>query len=409
MKRVYQRCCGLDVHKKTVVACLRSPGSGGRRRAEVRTFGTTTAELLTLAEWLTQNRCQIVAMESTGVYWKPVYNLLEGVFEILLVNAAHIKQVPGRKTDVKDCEWIAQLLEHGLLRGSFIPPRPIRQLRDLTRYRKTLIRQRADETNRVQKVLEDANIKLGDVARDILGASGRAMLQALIAGERDAAKLAELAKGLLRRKREALAAALTGRFSDHHAFLVHQLLTHIDELNRHIATCDARIMEALRPFAAQVERLQTIPGVGQRTTEVILAEIGPDMDPFPTAGHLASWAGLCPGNHESAGKRKTGRTRKGNQWLRAALVEAAWAASHTHRTYLASLFARVARRRGVKKAAVAVAHSILVSAWHILTRDVAYADLGPDHFDHIKMERLTRYHIRRLEQLGLKVTIEKAA
>ena len=407
MEKVYERCCGLDVHKKTVVACLRTPGARGRRTSEVRTFGTTTPELLALADWLLEAGCTHVAMESTGVYWKPVFNILEGVCEVLLVNAHHIKAVPGRKTDVKDCEWIADLLEHGLLRASFIPPPPIRELRDLTRYRRALIAQRATEANRVQKLLETANIKLGSVAADVLGKSGRLMLKALIAGERDGARLAELAKGPLRKKREALAPALTGRFTAHHAFLLGQLLAHMDELEAHIAQFDAQIEETLRPFAqVPLELLQTIPGVGQRTAEVILAEIGVDMRRFPTAAHLASWAGMCPGNNESAGKRKSGKTRKGDRYLRTALIEAAWAASHSRNTYLASLYARIARRRGAKKAAVAVGHSILVAVWHILRKGVPYADLGPSHFDRLNTERLTRHYLRRLEDLGLQVTVQ---
>ena len=407
MEKVYERCCGLDVHKKTVVACLRTPGARGRRTSEVRTFGTMTPELLALADWLLEAGCTHVAMESTGVYWKPVFNILEGVCEVLLVNAHHIKAVPGRKTDVKDCEWIADLLEHGLLRASFIPPPPIRELRDLTRYRRALIAQRATEANRVQKLLETANIKLGSVAADVLGKSGRLMLKALIAGERDGTRLAELAKGPLRKKREALAPALTGRFTAHHAFLLGQLLAHMDELEAHIAQFDAQIEETLRPFAqVPLELLQTIPGVGQRTAEVILAEIGVDMRRFPTAAHLASWAGMCPGNNESAGKRKSGKTRKGDRYLRTALIEAAWAASHSRNTYLASLYARIARRRGAKKAAVAVGHSILVAVWHILRKGVPYADLGPSHFDRLNTERLTRHYLRRLEDLGLQVTVQ---
>jgi len=406
MERVYERCCGLDVHKATVVACLRVPGERGRRRIEVRTFGTTTTELLALGDWLTEHRCTHVAMESTGVYWKPVFNLLESVCEVLLVNARHIKMVPGRKTDVRDCEWIGELLELGLLRSSFIPPEPIRDLRDVTRYRKTLIQQRAAEANRVQKLLELANIKLGNVATDVLGASGRAMFDALIAGERDGERLARLAKGRLKRKRAALGPALTGRFTQHHAFLLGQLLRHIDELDEHIAQCDRKVDEYLSPFANEAELLQTIPGVGRRTAEVIIAEVGVEMDRFPSAAHLASWAGLCPGNNESAGKRKSGKTRKGNQWLRRALIEAAWSSTRTRDTYLSSLYSRLARRRGAKKAAVAVAHSTLVAVWHILKNHVPYQDLGASHFDKLHTERLTRHYLRRLEDLGLKVTVQ---
>ncbi len=406
METVYQWCCGIDVHKKTVVACLRIPDSRGRRTREVRTFGTTTPELLTLSDWLLEAGCTHVAMESTGVYWKPVFNILEGVCEVLLVNAHHMRMVPGRKTDVKDCEWIAELLEHGLLRASFIPPEPIRDLREITRYRKTLIQTRASEVNRVQKILESANIKLGNVATDVLGSSGRAMVKALIAGERDAVRLADLARGVLRRKRDDLTPALTGRVTAHHAFMLGRILAHIEEIEGHIRECDARIAEYVLPFARQTELLQTIPGVGRRTAEVILAEVGFDMARFPTAGHLASWAAMCPGNSESAGKRKSGKTRKGDQWLRAALIECAWAAARTHNSYLGSLYSRIARRRGAKKAAVAVGHSILIAVWHILSKDIPYQDLGASHFDDLNSDRLRRHYLRRLEQLGVKVTVE---
>jgi transposase len=346
-------------------------------------------------------------MESTGVYWKPVFNILESVCEVMLVNAYHIKAVPGRKTDVRDCEWIADLLEHGLLRSSFIPPEPIRELREVTRYRKTLIQQRAAEVNRVQKLLEGANIKLGDVATNVLGVSGRAMLEALIAGERDGQRLAQLARGALRKKQQALTAALTGHFRQHHAFLLRQILRHIDELEDHVAACDRKVEEYLRPFAQEFELLQTMPLVARRTAEVVLAEIGVDMERFPTAGHLASWAALCPGNNESAGKHRSGKTRKGNPWLRAALIEAAWSASRTRDTYLSALYRRLARRRGGKKATVAVAHSMLVAAWHMLKHRVPYHDLGASHFDRLHTQRLTRHYLRRLEELGVKVLVQE--
>jgi transposase len=399
----------MDVHGETVVACLRTPDERGKRRSEVRTFGTTTAKLLELSAWLTEAGCTHVAMESTGVYWKPVFNVLEGAFEVLLVNAQHIKAVPGRKTDVKDSEWIAQLLEHGLLRASFIPPQPIRELRELTRYRKTVIQERAREAHRLHKVLESANVKLGNVASKVLGASGRMMLKALIAGERDGAVLAEMAKGTLRKKRDALGEALTGRFTEHHAFLLRQILAHVEFLDGAIVDCDRRIEEHTRPFAAALEQLTSIPGVARRGAESLLAEIGADMKQFPTAQHLASWACICPGNHESAGKRMSGKTRRGNRWLRAMLVECAWAAARTKKTYLAAQWARLARRRGGKKATVAVAHTILVVAYHLLRDGTFYKDLGPDHFDRVDQDRLTRYHLRRLEALGHKVTLEKAA
>jgi len=406
MEVLVEICSGLDVHQASVVACVRRPGKRGRRTSEVRTFGTTTPELLQLADWLTTEGVTHVAMESTGVFWKPVFNILEGHVEVILVNAEHYKAVPGRKTDVRDCEWLAQLLEHGLLRASFIPPQPIRELRDLTRYRKSLVQHRATEGNRVQKLLESANIKLGVVATDILGASGRAMLQALMAGEGDGTVLAELAKGALRQKRGRLADALTGRFTAHHAVLLGELLAHIEYLDAAIARLDERVEAALRPYADHVARLQTIPGVGREAAETIVAEIGVDMSRFPSAAHLASWAGLCPGNNESAGKRKTGKTRKGNRWLKPLLVECGWGAGRARRTYLGAQYARLGRRRGKKKAAIAVGHSILVAAYYILRDGVPYRDLGPDHFDRLVTERLTRHYVCRLEQLGHRVTLD---
>jgi transposase len=401
MEVLYRVCCGLDVHKKTVVACLRFPGPPRHRAEEVRTFGTTTRELLNLGDWLTAAECTHVAMESTGVYWRPVYHILEGSFELLLVNAQHVKMVPGRKTDIKDCQWIAQLLEHGLLRGSFVPPAPLRELRELTRYRRQLIQEHTREVNRVQKVLETANIKLGDVATDVLGVSGRAMLRAIIAGERDAAKLAALAQGLLRRKAAQLREALFGRVTEHHAFMLQGLMAHLEFLEQQIALFDRRIEERTRPFATALERLDTITGVARRGAEQILAELGDDMSRFPTAAHAASWTGICPGNHESAGKRQSGKTRKGNAWLRATLVECARGAVRARQSYLAAQYHRLARRRGDKKAIVAVGHSILVAAWHVLRDRVSYHDLGPDYFDRLNREQLVRYHTRRLADLGV--------
>lgn len=403
MEVLYHVCCGLDVHKKTVAACLRLPGPKVTRTEEIRTFGTTTRELLQLADWLAAAGCTHVAMESTGVYWRPVYQILEGNFELLLVNAQHIKTVPGRKTDVKDCQWIARLLEHGLLRASFVPPVPFRELRELTRYRRQLVQERAREANRVQKVLETANIKLGDVATDVLGASGRAMVKALIAGERDAETLAGLAQGVLRKKEAQLREALVGRVTDHHAFMLQGLLSHIEFLDQQIAVFDARVEAQTRPFTLAIERLDTITGVAQRSAEQILAELGDDMSRFPTAAHAASWTGICPGNHESAGKRKSGRMRKGNRWLRATLIECARGAVRARDSYLAAQYHRVARRRGDKKAIAAVAHSILIAAWHILRYGVSYRDLGRDHFDRLDRDRLIRYHTRRLADLGILV------
>jgi transposase len=349
--------------------------------------------------------CTHFAVESTGVYWKPIFNIVESVCEVLLVNARDVKALPGRKTDVKDCEWLAELLELGLLKSSFIPPAPFRELRDLTRYRKTLIETRASEANRVQKVLETANIKLSSVATDVMGASGRAILKALIGGERDGAKLAELVKGTLRNKRAALSEALLGRFSEHHAFLLGRILAHVEELDRHITECDARIAEKLRPFERELTLVRTITGIGHRTGEVVLAEVGVDMGRFPTAPQLASWTTVCPGNNESAGKRKSGRTRKGNVWLKSALVEAAWCSAHTRNTYMASLYHHIARRRGAKRAIVAVAHAIAIAIWHVISKNEPYKDLGPDHFDRLSKDKLARYYIRRLQQLGLAVSL----
>ena len=409
MERVIERCCGLDVHKKTVVACVRVPGRTSAREQQVRTFGTTTAELLALRDWLGGYGVTHVAMESTGVYWKPIFYVLEDAFTCVLANAAQIAQVPGRKTDVKDCAWIAQLLEHGLVRGSFVPPAPIRELRDLTRYRAALIGEHTRETNRLQKVLEDAGIKLASVASDVLGVSGRAMLDALTQGTHDPDVLADLARGALRRKLPALRQALTGRFRPHHAFLVSQVLAHLDYLDEVIEALSTHLDEVMAPFAEEVSRLDTIPGVNKRTAEVLIAEIGVDMGVFPTAAHLASWAGLCPGNNESAGKHRSGKTRRGNRWLRAALTEAALAATRRSGCALAARYRRLMRHRGHKKAVVAVAHSILVTAYHLLARQTAYRELGADSFDRMHAERAKRRAIQALERQGYKVTIEPAA
>jgi transposase len=333
-----------------------------------------TADLLALADWLATEGVTHVAMESTGVYWKPVYHLLEDRFVLLLVNAQHIKKVPGRKTDVKDAEWIAQLLQYGLLSSSFVPPPPIRTLRDLTRQRAQLTRDRAAVANRVQKVLEDANIKLASVASDPLGVSGRAMLRAMIAGQEDADALAELARARLRGKIPQLKEALHGRVTDHHRFLLRALLDQIESLESMIARYDDQIGSVMAPFVAAARRLRTIPGIGQATAEIIVAEIGTDMTKFPTAGHLASWAGLCPGNDQSAGKRRSGRTTKGSQWLRAALVQVAWAAVHTKATLLGATYSRLAKRLGKKKALVALAHKILVVIWHLLRDGTEYRE-----------------------------------
>jgi transposase len=409
MDQVLERVAGLDVHKKTVTACVRVPGPHRTRQQVVRTFDTAVPDLLALRDWLQGQGVTHIAMESTGIYWKPVFYVLEEAMTCVLANAAHIAKVPGRKTDVTDCIWIAQLLEHGLVRGSFVPPAPIRDLRDLTRARKALSQDRTRAANRLHKVLEDAGIKLASVANDVLGVSGRAMLEALVAGTTDPAVLADLARGKLRAKLPALRNALTGRFRSHHAFLVSQLLAQLDFLEESMEQLSAQIAVSIAPFTAELERLDTIPGVNTRTAEVILAEIGVDMQQFPTAKHLASWAGLCPGQHQSAGKRKAGTTRKGNRWLRTALVEAALSASRATKSALAARYRRVMRHRGHKKAVLAVAHAMLVSIYHMLARQMPYHDLGPDHYDRRHAERVRQRAIDALQRQGYRVTLEPAA
>jgi len=410
MQAIYPCVAGLDVHKETVVACVRRLDGRAQVSKQVKTFGTMTRDLLELSDWLCQQGVTHVAMESTGVYWKPVFHLLEGRFaEILLVNAQHIKHVPGRKTDVKDCEWIAQLLQCGLLRGSFVPPVEIRQLRDLTRQRSQLVSDRARVANRIQKVLEDANIKLASVATDVLGVSGRAMLEAMIHGQDDAELLADLAKRRLRAKLPELRQALSGKVTDHHRFLLRTLLEQVAHLEQMIASYSQRIEEEMVPFASTRDRLQTIPGVDQRTAECLIAELGIQMDQFPSEGHLASWAGLCSGMNESAGKKRSARTRKGSRWLRQTLVQAAWAASHTKTTYLTAQYRRLAPRRGRKRALIALAHSILGIVYHLLKNGTIYTDLGPDYFERRDVQRLTRKLVQRLERLGHKVVLEPKA
>ena len=406
METLHPHCAGLDVHKDTVVACVRHQPPQGRPRQQTRTFLTLTSGLLELADWLAAEGVTHVAMESTGVYWKPVYHLLEGAFTLLLVNAQHVKNVPGRKTDVTDCQWLAQLLGHGLLRPSFVPPEPIRELRDLTRQRSQLVGEKVRVANRIQKVLEDANIKLASVASDVLGVSGRAMLRALTRGETDPDKLADLAQKRLREKIPQLREALAGRVTAHHRFLLELLLDQVEQVEGLIGRLEARIGEATAPFAPQVQRLMTIPGVSRTAAEVVLAEVGPDVQPFPSAGHLASWAGLCPGNHQSAGKSKGGRARKGNRWLRALLVQAAWAASHSKGTYLQAQYRRLAARRGRGRALVGVAHTLLGIIYHVLRDGTAYRELGGDYFDRLQGDRLTRHLVKRLESLGHRVSLE---
>jgi transposase len=374
MDLIHSCCAGLDVHKKTVVVCVRRVGPQGPVAREVRTYRTMTVDLIALADWLDAEGVTHVAMESTGVYWKPVFHLLEGRFEVLLVNAHHRKQVPGRKTDVKDAEWIAQLLQYGLLQASFLPPPPIRELRDLTRQRTQLVRERAGVANRIQKVLEDANLKLASVATDVLGASGRSRLAAIVAGCDDPAALAERARGRLRGKVPELTQALRGLVTDHHRFLLRTLLRQVEQLEGLIAEYTARIEAMTVPFAEAAARLESIPGLGSRAAEVIVAEIGTEMTAFPTAGHLASWAGLCPGNNESAGKRRTGKTTKGSQWLRTVLVQVAWSASHTKETIFSATYRRWAKRLGKKKALVALGHKILVVIYKLLKDRTDYRE-----------------------------------
>jgi transposase len=406
MDVMYPHCAGIDVHKKTAVVSVAWVDEQGRRQQQTRAFSTMTPDLLQLREWLAERGVTHVAIESTGVYWKPLFNLLEEQCTVVLANPLHVKAVPGRKTDVRDSEWLLDLMQHGLIRGSFIPPAPIRELRDLTRHRTSLIQERTRAVNRVQKVLEDANIKLAAVATDVLGVSGRRMLEALIAQETDPQVLAELAKGRLRRKQAALGQALEGRVQAHHRLLLRELLDQIDYLDRAIGRLSAAIAERTRPFTAALDLLCSIAGIKQRTAEVILAEIGADMSRFPSARHLCSWAALCPGNRESAGKQRSGRTRRGNRWLRGALLQAAWAAIRVQGGYLGAQFRRLAKRRGENRAAVAVAHSLLTIIYHVLQQGVPYHDLGADYFDRRQPDKLAQHYLRRLAELGYSVSLE---
>ena len=403
MQVVYERCCGLDVHKRKIVACLLTL-DGGKLQKDIRTFSTTTNALLALLDWLTGAGCTHVAMESTGVYWKPVYNILEGHLELLVVNAQHLKAVPGRKTDVKDAEWIAELLQHGLLKASFVPPKFVRELRDLTRTRTSIVRDRAQAVNRLQKILEDANIKLASVATDITGRSGRAMLRLIITRETDEKTIAELAKGRMRAKLAELEQALIGAVTDHHRFLQLNLVEYYEGM---IERLNSGVEKLLLPFQKEIEILDSIPGVSQRTAEVLLAEIGTDMTRFPTHRHLASWAGMCPGNKESGGKRLSGKTRKGSPWLKSCLIEAAHGASHTKDKYLSAQYRRLVTRRGKKRALVAVGHSILVIGYHLLLRKEIYKDLGGNYFDEQHRRQVKIRLVNRLERLGYKVALQE--
>lgn len=413
MEVLYQRCCGLDVDKKVIVACLIVINAAGKMQKEIRSFGTMTQDILALIDWLKVEGCTHVAMESTGVYWKPVYNLMEGQFELLVVNAQHIKAVPGRKTDVRDAEWIADLLQHGLLRGSFIPPAGQRELRELTRYRTSLVQERVRMVNRLQKVLEDTNIKLASVATDIMGVSARSMLEAMLGGQTDPKLLAELARGRMRDKKQQLEKALQGTFKPHHRFLLAEHLSHIDYLEEAIARASSEIEERMRPFEPELAIIDAVPGINWRVAETLLAEIGMNgaalKEHFPTADHLASWGGMCPGNNESAGKRKSGKTRKGSPWLRHILIEAAHGAAHSKDSYLAAQYRRIAARRGKKKALVAVGHSILVIVYNLLTRKQEYSDLGVNYFDERDRQAVERRLVSRLERLGYEVSLKPIA
>ncbi len=406
MQIVHERCCGLDIHKKTVVACVLITQADGTLQREIRTYATMTADLLMLRDWLESLDVRHVAMESTGVFWHPIYNILEDEDRtILLVNAQHMKAVPGRKTDVKDSEWLADLLRHGLLKASFIPPAPIRELRELTRYRKTLVQERASEINRLQKVLESANLKLAAVATDILGKSGRDMLDALVDGQEDPEVLAALARGRLRPKIPELQRALEGRVKAHHRFLIEQILSHIDFLDQAIARVYQEVERCLTPFSEAVTLLQTIPCINAVAAAIIVAEVGTDMTRFPSAKHLASWAGVCPGNRQSGGKRLSGTATKGDVWLRAVLGEIAVSIARSRGTYLHAQYHRIARRRGKPKAVWAVAHSIMIIVYHILRTKQPYQDLGERYFEQLEAPRLERHHVRKLEQLGYTVTL----
>jgi transposase len=408
MEVLYPRCAGLDVHKDVIVACVRV-ADGGKVNQEVRSFSSMTKELLELAEWLAEHECTHVAMEATGVYWKPVWHVLEGSFELVLANAQHVRNVPGRKSDVNDAMWLSDLLAHGLIRGSFVPPAPIQEVRDLSRTRKQLAREIVQHTNRIQKVLEDANIKLSSVISSVLNQSGRAVLDALVAGETEPEKLADLCSTRLKASRKSIIEALRGRVTEHHRFLLKLHLAQVDHLQQGMRDLEARMGDALEPFRPHVEHLTTIPGVSDVVAQVIAGEVGLDMSRFPTAGHLVSWAGLCPRLDESAGKHRSRRIRKGAPWLKTTLVTAAWAAVRTKSSYLRAKFQRIKARRGAKKAIIAIAAAMLTSVYYMLTRGIPYADLGPDHFDRRDKTRAANRLVRRLSDLGFDVELRSAA
>jgi transposase len=410
MQVIHHRCAGLDVHKKTVVACVLVTQPDGTARPEVRTFGTMTADLTALSAWLDERRVERVVLESTGVFWWPVFTLLEeGGHDVVLVNPQHVKAVPGRKTDVADSAWLADLLRHGLLRASFIPPAPIRELRDLLRYRKTLVRERAQEVNRLQKVLESANLKLAAVATDVLGVSGRQMLEAVARGEDEPEGLADLARGRLRAKLPQLRLALEGRVKAHHRVLLRALLAHVDFLEAALEALDAEVERALVPFAPELALLETIPGVGRTAAAALVAELGADLRAFPSAKHLASWAGVCPGNRQSGGRRLSGKTTHGNGWLRGVLGEIAWAAIRTRGSSFGARFRRLARRQGKPKALVAVMHNLLTVIYAVVRDGTPYHELGPDYFITQDPERAARRHVAQLERLGYRVALSPAA
>ncbi len=408
MDLVLERCAGIDVHQETMVATVRVPGAGGDRAVITQTFGTMTAELLVLREWLQAHGVTHVAIESTGVYWRPLYYLLEDGFTVLLINMRHLSHVPGRKSDVRDSAWLAQLLECGLLRGSLVPPPAIRDLRDLTRYRKRQIEDRTQEVNRLHRILQDAGLKLTSVMSDVMGVSGRAMIEAVLHGTTDPEVLANLARGRLRRKLPALQQALHGQFRPQHAFLVTQILAKIDFLEEAIATLTDEIDRQVRPFEGAVTRLMTIPGLARRNAITVLAETGGDMRPFPSAAHLCSWAAICPGQHETGGKRRTGQMRDGNRYLRGALIEAGQAITRAKGTALQARYYRIKRHRGHKKAVVACGHQILEIAYYVLRHAITYQELGAEYFERRDRERTIKRHLKQLEALGVKVTLEAA-